>query len=93
MWNKERRKRKIKGKGLYYEFTRGSNEVGWVDPTMEIRYLPDKYKTQDMVDVCGDLVINLLPIEGNIMAIVIENRVLADTYRKFFGFMWGFAKE
>jgi predicted transcriptional regulator len=93
MWNRERRKRKIKGKGLYYEFTRGSKEKGWSDSTMEIRYLPDKFKGMGMVDICGSLVINLLPIEGNIMAIVIENRTLADTYRQFFRFMWQYAKK
>ncbi|MBW2978022.1 hypothetical protein KY331_04210 [Candidatus Woesearchaeota archaeon] len=93
IWNKERIKRKIHGRGLYYEFTRTHKESGWDDPTMNIRYLPDKFKTLGMVDICGDLVVNLLPIEGNIMAIVIENKVLADTYRKFFEFMWQYAKK
>jgi len=46
-----------------------------------------------MVDICGDLTVNLLPIEGNIMTIIIENRIMADTYRKFFDFMWQYAKE
>jgi len=93
MWNKERIKRCIKGKGLYYELTR-TGMSGWKsDKTMEIRYLPDEYKTLGMVDICGDLVVNLLPIEGNIMAIVIENKVLADTYRNFFNYMWKYAKN
>ena len=91
LWNKERMKRKIHMKTLYYEFTRQDKELGWQDQTVQIRYLPDKFKTLGMVDICGDLVINLLPIEGNVMAIVIENRVLADTYRQFFHFMWQYA--
>lgn len=92
MWNKERIKRGIKGKALYYEFTRGSKEKGWQDPTVEIRYLPDKFQTQCMVDICGNLVVNLLPIEDNIMAIVIEHKALAESYRQFFKFMWEHAK-
>lgn len=93
IWNKERKKRGIKGKLLYYEFIKKTHEVDWEeDPTAEIRYLPDKYRSQCMVDVCGDLVINLLPIEDNIMAIVIENSLLADTYRRYFQFMWDHAK-
>lgn len=93
MWNKERLKKKIHGKMLYYEFTRGDKEKGWQDPTAKIRYLPNKFRTMGMIDICGDLVVNLLPLEGDIMAIVIENKVLADTYRQFFNFMWQFAKE
>lgn len=91
IFQKERQKRKVLGKGIYYEFTR--NKMGFEeDPLMEVRYLPDEFRTNCMVDICGDLVINLLPIEGNVMAIVIENKALADSYRQFFYFMWQHAK-
>ncbi len=93
LWNKERIKRKIKGKVLYYEFTKKEKDYGWRDPSMEIRYLPDHFRTVGMIDICGDLVINLLPVEGNITAIVIENGILAQTYRQFFHFMWQYAKS
>lgn len=92
MWNKERIKRKINGKALYYEFTRKDRSQSWNDSTIEIRFLPNKYKTLGMVDICGNIIVNLLPIEGNIMAIVIENKQLAETYRHFFNFMWLHAK-
>ena len=91
IWNKERIKKGIKGKALYFEFTRTEKNRRWEDSSMEIKYLPDEFRTVGMIDVCGDLVINLLPIEGNIMAIVIENQTLAETYRQFFNFMWKFA--
>ena len=91
MFTKERLKRKIPTKALYYEFARGSKEKIMPDPTMKLRYLPDKFKTPCGVDICGDLVVNLLPFEDNMMAIVIENRALADSYRQFFNFMWKFA--
>lgn len=94
MWNKERIKRGIRGKVIYYEFTRKERGSGWKkDLTMDIRYIPDSYKTIGMIDICGNLVVNLLPLEGSIMAIVIENKTLADTYRQFFEFMWKNAKE
>lgn len=93
MWDKERIKAGVKGKVLYYEFTRKQKKELWNDPTVEIRFLPDKYKTLGMVDICGDLVVNLLPIEEELMVIVIESRVLADTYRQFFNFMWEHAKK
>jgi len=93
MWNKERIKRKIKARGLYYEFTRSKKKDRWSDPSFTVKYMPNKFKTVGMVDVCGDLIVNLIPLEGNIMAIVVENKVLAETYRQFFHFMWSFAKD
>jgi sugar-specific transcriptional regulator TrmB len=94
LFDKERRKKGFGIKGLYYESVRESKEAEMVrDTTLEFRFLPDKYKTLCMVDFCGNLVLNLIPIENNIMAIVIENKVLADTYRKMFDFMWDNAKK
>ncbi len=91
MWNKERIKKGVKGKVLYYESVRGIKEKSWKDPTVKIKYLPDKFKSLGMIDICGDLIVNLVPKEGNITAIVIENKILAETYKKFFDFIWEFA--
>jgi len=92
MFMKDLKKNKIKAKVIYYEFTRGG--ILWKkDPIAEVRYMPDRFKTPCMIDLCGDLVVNLLPFEGNMMAIVIENKALADSYRQFFNFMWQFAKK
>tara|TARA_Y100000034_G_scaffold132167_1_gene194515 strand:- start:478 stop:1206 length:729 start_codon:yes stop_codon:yes gene_type:complete len=89
VWNKERLRRKITGRVLYYECYREDKLKDLKkDKTIKIRFVPDKFKTPCMVDICGNLVINLLPIEGNIMAIVIENKTLADSYKQFFEFMW-----
>ena len=93
MWNKERIRRNIKMKVLYYEFTRSKTELGWSDSTVEIRYLPNTGRSVGMIDICGNLIVNLLPKEGEIMAIVIENKTLAETYRHFFEFMWQCAKK
>jgi sugar-specific transcriptional regulator TrmB len=94
MWNKERLRRKIKGKNLYFEFTRKKkSELAWDDPSMEIKYLPDEFRTPALVDIAGDLVVNLIPVENELAAIVIENKELAETYRRFFEFMWKFAKD
>ena len=93
MWNKERKKRRLKIKALYYEFTRKEKEKGWHDADVEIRYIPDTFRTQGMVDICGNLVINLIPDHDDINAIVIESKTLADTYRKFFHFMWQYSKK
>ena len=94
MFNKERLKKGVKVKAIYYEFTR-ERKVKEIakDKTQQIKFIPDKFKSTGMIDICGDLVVNLLPIEGNVMAIVIENKVLAQSYRNIFNFMWIHAKD
>ena len=94
LFDKERKKKGFKIKGLYYESVRESKEAEMsLDSTVEFKFLPEKYKTLCMVDFCGSLVLNLIPLENNIMAIVIENKALADTYRTLFDFMWDNAKK
>ncbi len=93
LWNRERLRLGISGKLLYYEFTRKDNEKSWHDSTMETRYIPNAFKTVGMIDICGDMIINLLPLEGEVMAIVVENKTLAETYKQLFRFMWQFAKR
>lgn len=92
-WNERRKKLGIKGKVLYYAFTKEDRtNKSWKDPTMEVRYIPDAYKGKVIVDICGSLVINLHPVEDTIMAIVIENALIAESYRQFFSFMWEHAQ-
>ncbi len=88
-FDNERRKKGVKIYGLYYESLRGK-KLG--DDTWFIRFLPDEFKSPVMIDICGDLVVQLLST-NDIMAIVIKNKHIADGYRKHFKFMWEFAKE
>ncbi len=93
MWSKERLRRGIRQKLLYYEFTRRRKHLLWSDPLTELRFLPSRYRTIGMVVIAGNLVVNLLPVKDHFMAIVIENPALADTYLQFFRFLWDHAKE
>ncbi|MBS3158862.1 hypothetical protein J4206_06265 [Candidatus Woesearchaeota archaeon] len=80
---KELKSNKCKVKALYYEFTRKTG----VAKDYDTRYLPDKYQSPMMIDVCGSLVIILLSTD-EVSAIVIDNRALADSYRKYFELLW-----
>ena len=88
-WDKERIKLRIPVNALYYESYR-KDKIG--TKYWKIKYLPDKFKNPAMIDICGNLVVILLASE-DIMAIVIENKAIADAYRKYFNFMWQFAKN
>ena len=93
LWTKERIRQGVHVKAIYFERSRKDRERLWKKGDLgEMRFMPDRFKTDAMVDVCGDLVVNLLPKEGLIMAIVIENATIAASYRQFFRFMWQAAK-
>jgi predicted transcriptional regulator len=84
----EMKKRKAKVKALYYEFTRKTGVV----KDFDVRYLPDKYQNPTMIDVCGSLVVILIAT-GEVSAIVIDNQVLADSYKKYFDLLWSTVAE
>lgn len=89
IWDKERRKLGINGKWIYYESARKGNIGG---KNVEIRFLPDKFYNPAMIDVCGNLVLILLATD-TISCIVIDNKDIADAYRKYFELMWQIAKK
>ena len=92
-WNKQRIEAGIKIKALYYEFTRTEKARTWSPEDLaEIRYIPDEFLSESLTDICGNLVIHVLPKKDQIMAIVIENRAIADSFKQFFRFMWQVAK-
>ncbi|MBI2548724.1 TrmB family transcriptional regulator [Candidatus Woesearchaeota archaeon] len=90
-WDKERITRGIHVKALYYESARKEKKEAQ-EQLWQNRFLPDTFKSPAMVDVSGDIVVILLATE-TILAIVIENKHIADTYRTYFDFMWQFAKD
>ena len=82
---------KIQVKALYYESLREEKQKN-PDILVNIRYLPDSFKSPAMIDICGNIVIILLATD-TVRAIVIKNAQIADAYRKYFEFMWQFAKK
>jgi len=96
IWNKKRLAKNMNMRVIYYEFTRKERSQSWdkkTDKTVQIRYLPDEQITPCMIDICGNLVVNLIPTENNIQVVVIENQELAQTYKTFFEMLWKQAKE
>jgi len=93
IWNKKRIQKNIPLRAVYYEFTREGNALPWNDSITKIKYLSNENKTDCMIDICGDLVVNLIPIEDNVQVVIVQNQELADTYRTFFELIWKQAKE
>ncbi len=90
-WDRERIAKNIWVNALYYEYRRKEKQSD-KEKLWKIKFLPDKYKNPAMMDICGNIVVILLATD-TIMAIVIENSQIAEAYRKYFNFMWQFAKK
>ncbi len=58
----------------------------------EIRYLNEKYSNPSAINIFDDKVAIILWSEKNPIAILIKNKEIADSYRKYFEIMWSIAK-
>ena len=62
-------------------------------PKHEFRYLPKKYSTDSGIHIFGDYIVtytglHLGKLDDNIVFFVIRSRNLAESYRKWFWYMW-----
>jgi hypothetical protein len=62
-------------------------------PLADIRYLPQKYSSPLAVNVYGDKVAIILWSKENPWAILINQKEIADGYKKYFELMWRIAKK
>lgn len=87
---RERQKRKIHAKLVYFEDSRGEEYTK--SPLVQIRYLPQSYYEPTAHRVYGDNVAIIL-LEQEPLCIVIRNKAIAQSYRKHFNIMWERAKK
>lgn len=93
-FDQDRIAQKVAVKALYYESLRKEklNELKEGKKLWEIRFLPNSFQTPAMVDICGNVVLILIPTD-TIRTIVIKNKQVAQAYKNYFEFMWQFAKK
>ena len=53
----------------------------------ESRYVPHKYFSVVSTNVCGDIVLIMI-FKNPFIVIRIKNKEVAESYRKFFNFIW-----
>lgn len=85
-YDKERIRNKIKIKAIFNQKLK--NKV----PLAEIRYLPEEYYSHTATNIYGDKVAIILWTEEP-FAILIRQKEVADSYRKYFELMWRIAKS
>jgi len=64
----------------------------------ECRFLPKKFSTTSAIDIFGDRVVtftglNINRLDDDLVQFVLISRKLADSYRKWFQFMWDNCEE
>lgn len=63
------------------------------NPLLEIRYLPDQYISHAALRIYGNKIAIMLFSEEEPIAIVIENKSIAEGYRKYFEVLWNAAEK
>jgi len=84
-YDKDRTAKKIKAKII------SSEKLHKKIPLSEIKYLPQKYANPLAINIYKDKVALILWIKSPI-AILIKNKEISDSYRKYFELMWKLAK-
>lgn len=84
-YDKDRVKKRIKARII------SSEELGKKIPLAEIRYLPQKYANPLAINIYKDKV-SIILWKKSPIAIVIKEKEVADSYRKYFELMWGVAR-
>jgi len=84
-YDQDRTKKKIKVKII------SSEKLNKKIPLAEIRHLPQKYANPLAINIYKDKVALILWIKSP-LAILIKNKEISDSYRKYFELMWKVAK-
>lgn len=85
-FDKRRLEKKIPVKIIFNEKTKKRL------PLSEIRHLPQKYSSPLAVNIYGDKIALILWNKENPFAILINQKEIADSYKKYFELMWKIAK-
>jgi sugar-specific transcriptional regulator TrmB len=90
-FDNERKKNKITMRLIFDESARKNAYVKKI-PLAEIRYLPESYKNPTAVNIYGDKVAIILWSDKP-LAVLINNKVIADSYRQHFTWAWSIARK
>ena len=86
----KRRKEKIKARMIYGEKSRKFVKK---KSLTEVRYIPNEYTSDVALRVYADRIAILLLSKEDPTAVVIQNKTIADGYRKYFKVLWKAAKR
>ena len=59
----------------------------------ETRFLPDELESPAVINIFGDRVVNVLWKNDEPICFLLINKEIADSYRKYFDYLWKQAKS
>ena len=93
-WNKQRQKKKIMIKILHKQSAKGKfmARKESMGKFFETKFLPDEIRSPAVINIYGDRVVNVLWKDKNPLCFLLINKDIADSYRKYFNYLWKIAK-
>ena len=94
-WNKQRQKKRIRIKIIH---KKSAKEKAMAKPEFmgkyfETRFLPDEIENPSVINIYGDRVVNVLWKGKNPLCFLLINKDIADSYRKYFDYLWKISKK
>lgn len=91
-WHKKRISKGIKDRFIYNKPDDYSKELSEL-PLTEVRFMPEEIDTNTAINIYGNKVGMLLWSNGQPISILIDNKNVADDFRKYFNVLWKIAKK
>jgi hypothetical protein len=94
-WNRQRQKMKIKLKILHKESARKKlmAKKNYMGGYFETRFLPEQLESPAVINIYGDRVANVLWKKDYPICFLLINKEIADSYRRYFEYLWGASKK
>ena len=93
-WNRQRKKKKIKIKILHKESAKEKLMVKkeFMGRYFETKFLPEEIESPAIINIYGDRVVDVLWKKNYPICFMLMNKEIADSYRKYFYYLWKLAK-
>jgi len=93
-WNKTRQKKRIMMRILHKESARTKAMVNkeFMGNFFETKFLPEELESPAVINVYGERVVNVLWKKDYPLCFMLINKEIADSYRKYFEYLWKIAK-
>lgn len=94
-WNISRQLRRVRMRVLHKESARKKTMTDrkFMGEYFETRFLPSEFESPAVINIYGDRVVDVLWKGDNPICFMLINRDIADSYRKYFNYLWVEAKE
>jgi len=89
-WNKERQKKKIHLKMLHKESARkkAMAKSDFMGKYFQTKFLPEELESPAVINIYSDRVVNVLWKGNYPLCFLLINKEIADSYRKYFDYLW-----